>query len=126
MSSALLRQRRAGVVHNSLQLLPLQLVHIRDDFGDGLVVVERNFLLEFGIFKQRARQRRVFHDRHVMFLGEFADSECDQILPFGDDLRRFHRFGIVLQRHGEMRRVGNHHIGFRHGGHHAAPCPFVP
>ncbi|MNZ86546.1 hypothetical protein D3C78_1053680 [compost metagenome] len=53
-----------------------------------------------------------------MLVGHLADLQGDEVVALGQQLRRTAGLGVVLQRHGEVRRVGDHHVGRRHRLHH--------
>jgi hypothetical protein len=67
---------------------------------------------------QGARQRWIANDRHIMLFGQASDLGGDQVLALGDHLRRRAR-AVVAQRHREMGRVGDDHVGAGDRGHHA-------
>ncbi len=56
-----------------------------------------------------------------MLGGQLANARGDLLGALGDHARRAHAAFLVAQRHGEMGRVGDHHVGLGHLGHHPAP-----
>ena len=109
------RRRLRATRHGSLELVDVG-EHLRH--GD----VERggHFVAELDAAIQRARQRRRRNQRHAVFGGDFADARREQIRTLGHHHRRAVARFVVAQRHGEVRGVGDHHVGLRHFLHHAA------
>ena len=68
---------------------------------------------------QGARQRRCLQQRHAMFCRDLADPRGDRIAALGDHPRRAHAGTLVGQCHRVVGRIGHHHVGGRHRGHHA-------
>ena len=66
---------------------------------------------------QRARERRVGDDRHVVLFGEAADLQRDQVLALGDHLGG-DAGAVVAQRDRVVGGVGDHHVGLGDRGHH--------
>ena len=67
---------------------------------------------------QAARKRRVLNHRDIVLFGDFSDLQRQIVDALGDAERRGHaRF--IFQGHRKVGRVGDHHRGFRHAGHHA-------
>ena len=57
-----------------------------------------------------------------MLFGDAADLQRDQVAALGHQHRRLTRYGVVLERHREMRRVRDHHIRRGHSLHHPPLC----
>ena len=67
------------------------------------------------------RERTVLDNRYAMLNRHLADLERDAVLPFGDDGGGGHGGAVILERHREMGRIGDHHVGLGHlAAHHGA------
>ena len=92
---------------------------VADHLGHRLVVLGRDFLVDLDGGVQRARERRVFDDRNaVCSRATSRIFEGDQVDALGDADRGIHA-AFVLQRDGEVGRVGDDDGRLRHRRHHA-------
>src|SRR5215475_12972645 len=57
---------------------------VREHLGHRAKELTRNHVADFAFLEERARQRRVFHDRHRMLTGNFANLRGDEIGALGD------------------------------------------
>ena len=69
---------------------------------------------------QCPRQWRRFHHRNAVTGGQFPYLVGHQVHPLGHHLRCAHPVPLVFQGNGEVRRVGDHHVGLGHLRHHPA------
>ncbi len=79
---------------------------VADDFGDRLVMLGRDFLVDLDGGVQRAGERRIFHDRDGMLAGHLADFHGHGVDALGKADRSLHA-SVVLQGDGVVGRVGD-------------------
>jgi len=85
----------------------LELIDVGQHLRHGQIQAGGYFLIEFGVEEQRARQRRSFEYRYLVFCGHGADAPGEQVGAFGDDARRAHLVLLIAQRHRIVSRVGD-------------------
>ena len=93
-----------------------------ENCGDCCVQLCRNALSRLDGAIERARKRRIFDQRHTCPAGLFPDLRSQQIAAFRQHLGRFHRAHVEGERHGIVRRIGDHHACFFHIGTQHAPA----
>src|SRR5688572_3868682 len=97
-----------------------QLVDVGQDLRHGHVERGGDLTAKFDALVERARQRRGFDDGNIVFRGDLADLRGQQLGALGDDNGRAIPGFVVAQRHGEVRRVGDHDVGRGYVLQHAA------
>ena len=74
-------------------------------------VLRRHVLVDLQGVEQLARQRRVLHHGDAMTRGDLAHRGGQRARPLGHQLRRVHLAMHVSQRDGEVRGIGDQHVG---------------
>ena len=77
-------------------------------------MLSRHFLIQINSRVKSPREGGILNNGDVIFLCDAANALGDQILPFSNQYRRLHGFGLIGQRHSKMRRVGDHELCFTH------------
>ena len=99
----------------------LQLTDVGQHLGHGAVERARDLALEINRAIQDPGQRRGLDNGHAVLLAQLADHGGDVVHTFGHHTRRVIAAAVVLERHGEMRGVGDDDIGLGDGLHHPPP-----
>ena len=101
------------------QLLALELIDVRQHFGHGGVRFGRNRLADVDFFVEQLRQRLALDDRNVVLQRQPANPLREHARALGHDDRRRHLLRIVLNRHGQLGRIRDDHVGLRHAARNA-------
>ena len=80
-----------------------------------------NFVAQFSVGIERARQGRRFEHRDVMLRGDFADSQSEQVRALRNHAGRALLAILIFQRDRVMRGVGDDDVRLGDFGHHAPP-----
>jgi hypothetical protein len=107
-----------GVI-NSSQHQTLDANQVREHFGDCREELRRDDLTDFRAGKEALRERLVLDERHPVLECAFLDALREVIAALGQNTRRRHRFALVFERDGVVRRVGDDDSGLGHIVEHA-------
>src|SRR5215831_16850506 len=84
---------------------------VRKHFGNRTEQLSGNHIADLALLVERARKRRVFHNRDGMVAGNFANLCGDEIRALGDHDGRGGLVAFVFERHGEVSRIRQHDGG---------------
>ena len=83
-------------------------------------MVDGNFLINFRGGVERAGERRVFNNRHLIVVRRVAHAQRQRIDAFSDTDGRAVALFVIFQRDRIVGRVHNQHCGVSDGDHHPA------